>query len=215
MTALSVPPWRPAPPSAAPTCWKSPRPGANGGKFEVVDRQDARWALVKSARRSPAAESASPFDGATDFVVGDRLPYPQVLAGLGEWTPYDDDGADDGRRAAGGILFVQWMPRCRRSRRWPWSVMPKDRQPGRPAWMLPVRPKTSRRWASSFAPDPPPQPPQAPPARGFSFLDTTWPEISIFEDEAFLVEALLAVINTDHRCRGNRRAWLACSRNRV
>ena len=29
-----------------------------------------------------------------------------MLANLGEYVPYDDDGTDDGRRAASGILFA-------------------------------------------------------------------------------------------------------------
>lgn len=43
-------------------------------------------------------------DGSTDFAVGDSWTIA-VNAGIGEWVPYDDDGANDGRRAATGILY--------------------------------------------------------------------------------------------------------------
>lgn len=44
-------------------------------------------------------------DGATDFAEGDAWTL-EVQANLGEWTPYDEDGANDGRRAAAGILYA-------------------------------------------------------------------------------------------------------------
>lgn len=44
-------------------------------------------------------------DGATDFEVGDSWTIT-VVAGQGEWVAYDDDGVDDGRRAAAGILYA-------------------------------------------------------------------------------------------------------------
>lgn len=44
-------------------------------------------------------------DGSTDFIVGDAFNIA-VNAGLGEWVAYDDDGANDGRRAATGILYA-------------------------------------------------------------------------------------------------------------
>src|SRR5690606_9066536 len=43
-------------------------------------------------------------DGSTDFAKDDAFTIA-VNAGLGEWVPYDDDGANDGRRAASGILY--------------------------------------------------------------------------------------------------------------
>ncbi|HCE6437163.1 TPA: head decoration protein [Pseudomonas aeruginosa] len=79
--------------------------GANGGKFEVVDPQGRQVGTGQVGQVFTGGGIGFTLsDGATDFVVGDRFNL-QVLAGLGEWTPYDDDGADDGRRAAGGILF--------------------------------------------------------------------------------------------------------------
>ncbi|MDF5999588.1 head decoration protein [Pseudomonas aeruginosa] len=79
--------------------------GANGGKFEVVDPQGHQVGTGQVGQTFTGGGIGFTLsDGATDFVVGDRFNL-QVLAGLGEWTPYDDDGADDGRRAAGGILF--------------------------------------------------------------------------------------------------------------
>lgn len=44
-------------------------------------------------------------DGATDFAVNDSWTIA-VNAGIGEWVAYDNDGADDGRRACGGVLFA-------------------------------------------------------------------------------------------------------------
>ncbi|HCF7389619.1 TPA: head decoration protein, partial [Pseudomonas aeruginosa] len=79
--------------------------GANGGKFEVVDPQGRQVGTGQVGQAFTGGGIGFTLsDGAADFVVGDRFNL-QVLAGLGEWTPYDDDGADDGRRAAGGILF--------------------------------------------------------------------------------------------------------------
>lgn len=43
-------------------------------------------------------------DGATDFVKGDKWTIA-VNAGIGEWVVYDDDGSNDGRRQATGILY--------------------------------------------------------------------------------------------------------------
>ncbi|MFU4346588.1 head decoration protein [Pseudomonas aeruginosa] len=79
--------------------------GANGGKFEVVDPQGRQVGTGQVGQAFTGGGIGFTLsDGAADFVVGDRFNL-QALAGLGEWTPYDDDGADDGRRAAGGILF--------------------------------------------------------------------------------------------------------------
>lgn len=44
-------------------------------------------------------------DGSTDFKVGDKWTVA-VNAGLGEWVAYDDDGTNDGRRTASGILYA-------------------------------------------------------------------------------------------------------------
>jgi len=44
-------------------------------------------------------------DGSTDFEVGDAWTIT-VTAGQGEWVAYDDDGTDDGRRVAAGILYA-------------------------------------------------------------------------------------------------------------
>lgn len=44
-------------------------------------------------------------DGSTDFAVGDAFNIA-VNAGLGEYVPYDDDGANDGRRTASAILYA-------------------------------------------------------------------------------------------------------------
>jgi len=43
-------------------------------------------------------------DGSADFIVGDSWTIA-VNAGIGECVPYDDDGANDGRRAATSILY--------------------------------------------------------------------------------------------------------------
>lgn len=44
-------------------------------------------------------------DGSADFKVGDKWTVA-VNAGLGEWVAYDDDGTNDGRRTASGILYA-------------------------------------------------------------------------------------------------------------
>lgn len=79
---------------------------ANGGKFEVTNPLGAYvgtgtvgTAFIGGGIRFTLA------DGATDFALGDGFNLT-VKAGLGEYTPYDDDGTDDGRRAASGILFA-------------------------------------------------------------------------------------------------------------
>lgn len=43
-------------------------------------------------------------DGSTDFAEGDSFSIA-VNAGIGEWVAYDDDGTNDGRRAATGVLY--------------------------------------------------------------------------------------------------------------
>lgn len=44
-------------------------------------------------------------DGATDFEEGDSWTIA-VVANKGEWVPYDDDGANDGRQTASGVLYA-------------------------------------------------------------------------------------------------------------
>lgn len=44
-------------------------------------------------------------DGSTDFAVGDAFTIA-VNAGIGEYVAYDDDGSNDGRRTAAGILYA-------------------------------------------------------------------------------------------------------------
>lgn len=79
---------------------------ANGGKFEVLDplgRVAGQGQVGQAFVGGGLTFTLS--DGSTDFVVGDGFNLA-VLANLGDWTAYDDDGTDDGRRAAGGILFA-------------------------------------------------------------------------------------------------------------
>lgn len=79
---------------------------ANGGSFEVSDPNGT----VIGTGTVGTAFSASGLaftlgDGSTDFIVGDAFTVA-VNAGLGEYVPYDDDGANDGRRTAAGILYA-------------------------------------------------------------------------------------------------------------
>ncbi|MDT4804763.1 Bacteriophage lambda head decoration protein D [compost metagenome] len=79
---------------------------ANGGKFEVTDPLGR---LVGEGQVGQAFTGGgltfTLADGSTDFAVGDGFNLA-VQANLGEWTAYDDDGTDDGRRAATGILYA-------------------------------------------------------------------------------------------------------------
>lgn len=79
---------------------------ANGGKFELVDPLGS---LVGEGSVGVAfvggGLSFTLADGATDFAVDDVFTVA-VTAALGEYRPYDDDGTDDGRRAASGILYA-------------------------------------------------------------------------------------------------------------
>jgi hypothetical protein len=79
---------------------------ANGGMFEVVDPTGA---VVGEGTVGQAFTGGgltfTLADGATDFAVDDSFTLA-VVASLGEYTAYDDDGTDDGRRAASGILFA-------------------------------------------------------------------------------------------------------------
>jgi len=79
---------------------------ANGGKFSVLDPQGFEIGTGTVGTAFSAGGLAFTLgDGSTDFAVNDSFTLA-VNAGLGEWVPYDDDGANDGRRAAGGILFA-------------------------------------------------------------------------------------------------------------
>ncbi len=79
---------------------------ANGGKFELTSPVGA---LVGEGTVGQAFNGGGLTftlgDGSTDFIVGDGFTLT-VQANLGEYTAYDDDGTDDGRRAASGILFA-------------------------------------------------------------------------------------------------------------
>ncbi|MBU1330878.1 MAG: head decoration protein [Gammaproteobacteria bacterium] len=79
---------------------------ANGGAFEVVDPTGA--VVGQGTVGQPFTGGGLTFtlgDGSTDFAEGDGFSLA-LLANLGEYTAYDDDGTDDGRRAASGILYA-------------------------------------------------------------------------------------------------------------
>ncbi|MCY1304496.1 Bacteriophage lambda head decoration protein D [compost metagenome] len=79
---------------------------ANGGKFEVLD--PTGYPVGEGQVGQAFTGGGITFtlaDGSTDFAVDDGFTLA-VLANLGEYTAYDDDGTDDGRRAASGILFA-------------------------------------------------------------------------------------------------------------
>lgn len=79
---------------------------AEGGTFSVTDPNgDAVGTGEVGVAFSAGGLSFTLADGATDFVVGDKWTVA-VNAGLGEWVPYDDDGSNDGRRTASGILYT-------------------------------------------------------------------------------------------------------------
>ncbi|HLA33008.1 MAG TPA: head decoration protein [Pseudomonas sp.] len=79
---------------------------ADGGLFELVDPLGS---LVGEGSVGVAFAagglSFTLVDGAADFIVDDVFTIA-VTAALGEYRPYDDDGTDDGRRAASGILYA-------------------------------------------------------------------------------------------------------------
>lgn len=78
---------------------------ANGGSFEVTNPQGAVvGAGTVGAAFTGGGITFTLADGSTDFAVGDGFNLA-VKAGLGEYTPYDDDGTDDGRRTASAILY--------------------------------------------------------------------------------------------------------------
>lgn len=79
---------------------------ANGGAFSLVDPTGREvGAGTVGVAFTGGGLSFTLADGAVDFAVNDGFTIA-VNANLGEWAPYDDDGANDGRRAASGILFA-------------------------------------------------------------------------------------------------------------
>jgi hypothetical protein len=79
---------------------------ANGGEFELLNAES--YPIGEGVVGQPYNGNGLAFtlsDGSTDFVVGDSFTL-NVKANLGEHTAYDDDGTDDGRRAATGILYA-------------------------------------------------------------------------------------------------------------
>ncbi|AEF21428.1 head decoration protein [Pseudomonas fulva] len=79
---------------------------AAGAKFAVLDLagKEVGEGVVGTQFVSPGL-SFDLTEGATKFVKGDKFTL-MVNANLGEYTAYDDDGTDDGRRAASGILYA-------------------------------------------------------------------------------------------------------------
>ncbi|SAI58938.1 Uncharacterised protein [Bordetella ansorpii] len=79
---------------------------ANGGEFEVIDPtgDTVGDGLVGEAFQAGGL-SFTIADGSTDFAVGDAWNVA-IKAGLGEYVAYDDDGTDDGRRTASGVLYA-------------------------------------------------------------------------------------------------------------
>lgn len=79
---------------------------ANGGTFSVVDPTGREIGVgTVGVAFAAAGLGFTLADGSVDFAVNDGFTIA-VNANLGEWAPYDDDGANDGRRAASGILFA-------------------------------------------------------------------------------------------------------------
>lgn len=78
----------------------------NGGSFEVTNPLGAVvGAGTVGTAFTGGGITFTLSDGSTDFVVGDGFNLA-VKAGLGEYTAYDDDGTDDGRRAASAVLYA-------------------------------------------------------------------------------------------------------------
>lgn len=78
----------------------------NGGTFVVTGPAGAE--LGTGQVGTPFTGGGLTFtisDGSTDFAEGDAWTIA-VQANLGEWVPYDEDGANDGRRAASGVLYA-------------------------------------------------------------------------------------------------------------
>ncbi len=79
---------------------------ANAGTFSVVDPFGAVVGTgTVAVAFSAGGLSFTLADGSTDFAVDDVFTIA-VNAGIGEWVAYDDDGANDGRRAATGVLYA-------------------------------------------------------------------------------------------------------------
>ncbi|WP_437881031.1 head decoration protein [Pseudomonas sp. LRF_L74] len=79
---------------------------ANGGEFKVVGADG--FVLGTGTVGEAFSQSGITFtvaDGTTDFALGDSFTLT-VKGALGEYTAYDDDGTDDGRRTASAILFA-------------------------------------------------------------------------------------------------------------
>lgn len=79
--------------------------GANAGTFALVDPLGAQVGTgTVGAAFSGGGLSFTLADGTSDWDVDDFITIA-VNAGLGEWVAYDDDGTNDGRRAATGVLY--------------------------------------------------------------------------------------------------------------
>jgi hypothetical protein len=79
---------------------------ANGGAFSLMDPTGREVGTgTVGVAFTGGGLTFTLADGAVDFAVNDGFTLA-VNANLGEWAPYDDDGANDGRRAASGILFA-------------------------------------------------------------------------------------------------------------
>lgn len=78
---------------------------ANAGDFSVTDPNGSVIGTgTVGVAFSAGGLAFTLADGSTDFAVGDTFSIA-VNAGIGEWVAYDDDGTNDGRRAATGILY--------------------------------------------------------------------------------------------------------------
>lgn len=80
--------------------------GAEGAKYTVtgpggneVGKGVAGTQFVGGGLTFDLAEGATPFAKGDEFAIA-------VQAGLGEWVAYDESGANDGRRAASGVLWA-------------------------------------------------------------------------------------------------------------
>jgi len=78
----------------------------DGGAFELVDPSgQVVGAGTVGQAFTGGGLTFTLSAGATDFAEGDGFTLA-VQANLGEYTAYDDDGTDDGRRSASGILYA-------------------------------------------------------------------------------------------------------------
>ncbi|TBW02728.1 head decoration protein [Azotobacter chroococcum] len=78
---------------------------ANAGDFSVTDPNGAVIGTgTVGVAFSAGGLAFTLADGTNDFAEGDTFSIA-VNAGIGEWVAYDDDGTNDGRRAATGILY--------------------------------------------------------------------------------------------------------------